>query len=139
MGGGNYGGFQNTTGASSLTKAPVSKSGDVRYSKKKIEGYLLNTNHPHGGSKAKFMHDVLGYSKEDSKLFHKNVVSSIIGRLPTKTEVTKFGTKHTFQAKLKGKSGDLITANVVVVIQKDNNRSTYKIVTVYPDKKEGKK
>ena len=28
---------------------------------------------------------------------------------------------------------------VVVVIQRDNGRVTYKVVTVYPDKKEGTK
>ena len=66
----------------------------------------------------------------------KNVVSSIIGKQPTKTEITNFGTKHTYHTKLIGKDGKSVSANVVVVIQKDNGRITYKIVTVYPDKKE---
>ena len=34
-----------------------------------------------------------------------------------------------------GVNGGRVKANVVVVIQKDNGRVTYKIVTVYPDKK----
>lgn len=118
------------------TNIPVSKLGDVRYNRKKTEGYLLNINHPVGGAKARFMRDVLGYTNADSKLFHKNVVSSIIGKNPIKRETTKFGTKHTYKTKLKSKSGSLITANIVVVIQKDNGRITHKIVTVYPDKKE---
>ena len=38
---------------------------------------------------------------------------------------------------LIGKDGKAHSANVVVVIQKDNERVTHKIVTVYPDKKGG--
>lgn len=135
MGTGYYGGFGNSHGTKEQTKIPIKSLGDVRYSKKKTEGYLLNINHPKGGSKARFMKDVLGYSSTDSKLFHKNIVKSIIGKTPDKTEVTPFGTKHTYKTTLIGKAGESVSANVVVVIQKDNNRSTYKIVTVYPDKK----
>ena len=94
---------------------------------------MLNPNHPTGGPKAKFMHDVLGYSQSDSRLFHNNVVSSIVNKQPTKTEVTQFGTKHTYHTELVGKGGKVVSANVVV-IQKDNGRKTYKIVTVYPNK-----
>ena len=50
---------------------------------------------------------------------------------------TQFGTKHTYHTKLSGKDGKAVSANVVVVIQKDNGRLTCKIVTVYPDKKGG--
>lgn len=124
-----------TTNGSKEAEAPVTRLGAVRYSKKKTEGYLLNTEHPKGASKAKFMKDVLGYTQADSKTFHKNVVSSIMGKTPIKTEQTQFGTKHTFKTKLISKNGSSVTANVVVVIQKDNGRITHKIVTVYPDKK----
>ena len=133
MGAGFHGGFgTGTKGAAH----PVAKNGDVRYNKKKTEGYLLNESHPKGGPKAKFMKEVLGYSKEDSKLFHNNIVSAIKDKVPSKTETTQYGIKHTYHTKLIGKNGSEISANVVVVIQKDNGRTTYKIVTVYPDKKE---
>lgn len=138
MGAGYRGGFGHTAGESkkinSINK-PISKSNEVRYSAKKTEGYLLNTNHPKGGSKAKFMRDVLGYTTKDSQLFHKSVVKAIIGKEPTKTTQTNYGLKHTYHTTLTGKDGTKVQANVVVVIQKDNKRVTYKIVTVYPDKK----
>lgn len=134
MGAGFHGGFGKTKGAMD-NSTPVNSYKDVRYSKKKTEGYLLNPSHPKGGAKAKFMKDVLGYSQSDSKAFHKNVVDSLIGKTPTKSETTPFGIKHTYNTKLKEKNGQSVSANVVVVIQKDNNRTTYKIVTVYPDKK----
>ena len=47
--------------------------------------------------------------------------------------------KLTFKTTLSGKNGKAVNANVVIVIQKDKSRKTFKIVTVYPDKKEGKK
>lgn len=134
MGAGFHGGFGNTKGAKQ-NAAPVNSPRDIRYSKKKTEGYLLNPNHPKGYSKAKFMKEVLGYSQNDSKLFHKNVVDSLIGKTPTKSETTSFGIKHTFNTKLMGKDGKSASANVIVAIQKDNGRITHKIVTVYPDKK----
>ena len=134
MGTGFHGGFGDTHG-SKQNNAPVSSPRDIRYSKKKTEGYLLNINHPKGGAKAKFMKDVLGYSQSDSKAFHKNIVASLIGKIPTKSETTPFGVKHTYNTKLTSKDGKSVSANVVVVIQKDNGRITYKIVTVYPDKK----
>ena len=137
MGTGFHGGFGSTTGVVQQ-KAPVSALKDVRYNKKKTQGYLLNPEHPTGASKAKFMRDVLGYKQSDAKLFHKNVVSSIIGKLPSKTEETPYGTKLTFHTKLKGNNGKQVHANIVVVIQKDKGRKTFKVVTVYPDKKEGK-
>ena len=130
MGTGFHGGFGSTTGALKQ-KAPVSALKDVRYSKKKTEGYLLNP-----ASKAKFMREVLGYKQSDAKIFHKNVISSIIGKQPSKTEETSYGTKLTFQTKLKGINGKQVSANIVVVIQKDKGRKTFKIVTVYPGEKE---
>ena len=136
MGAGFHGGFGNTNGAKKQNLIPVNSLRDVRYSKKKTEGYLLNPNHPIGSSKAKFMKEILGYSKEDSKSFHKNVVSAIIGKTPTKSEHTRYGVKHTYNTTLQGKNGKSICVNIVVIIQKDNKRTTYKIVTVYPDKKE---
>ena len=41
-----------------------------------------------------------------------------------------------YHTALLGKDGKSVSANVVAVVQKDNKRVTYKIVTVYPDKKE---
>ena len=53
MGTGYHGGFGNSYGAKEQMNIPISSLGDVRYSKKKTEGYLLNINHPKGDSKSK--------------------------------------------------------------------------------------
>lgn len=139
MGAGYHGGFGYTNGEKmkmSLINKPVTKRSDVRYNAKKIQGYLLNIEHKQGGSKARFMRDVLGYTAKDSKVFHNNIVDAIINREPSQTVQTPYGLKHTYHTMLISKSGESFCANVVVVIQKDNKRVTYKIVTVYPDKKE---
>ena len=115
-------------------KIPIGKQEELRYSKRKTEEYLLNPNHPKGGSKAKYFQDVLGYRQTDSKLFHKRVTDSIINRKPDKTTVTEYGTKHSYNTKLLGKNHR--TANVTVSIQVDNLRKTYKIVSVVPRKKD---
>ena len=81
------------------------------------------------------MKDVLGYTKSDSRAFHKNVVDSITNKTPSKTVNTPYGVRHTYNTELVGKNGGRVKANVVVVIQRDNRRITYKIITVYPDKK----
>ena len=44
--------------------------------------------------------------------------------------------RDTYHTTLIGKDGKSVSVNVVAVVQKDDKRVTYKIVTVYPDKKE---
>ena len=139
MGAGYHGGFGHSLGEQTkiaLMNKPISKRGDLRYSAKKTQGYLLNINHPQGATKARFMRDVLGYTDKDSKVFHENVVKAIINREPNKTVQTQYGVKHTYKTMLFGKTGNSVSANVVVIVQKDKKRITYKIITVYPDKKE---
>lgn len=131
----NSGLFHGTSG-SLKTRKPITSTKDVHYDPNKFKNYLLNENHPTGGAKAKFFKDVLGYTLEDSKKFYKNIVSSILNKSPQKSEKTDYGLKHTFKTKLISNNNKEISANVVVVIQKDNGNSKYKIVTVYPDKKE---
>ena len=63
-------------------------------------------------------------------------MNAITNKTPEKTVNTPYGLRHTYHTELIGKNGKKVKANVVVVIQKDNGRTTYKIVTVYPDKKE---
>ena len=139
MGAGYHGGFGNTLGDKNKVVSinrPITRRGDVRYSAKKTQGYLLNINHPQGGPKAVFMRDVLGYTAKESKLFHDNVVNAIINCESYKTVETQYGLKHTYHVMLSDKDGKNVNANVVVVVQKDKKRVTYKIITVYPDKKE---
>lgn len=111
---------------------------NIDYDKNKLENYLLNPSHSEGSSKAKFLKETLGYSKGDSLILHTNIVSSIDGITPYSTEETNYGKKLKFKTKLRGKDGSYHAANVVVVIQNDKGKINYRIITLYPGKKEGK-
>lgn len=109
---------------------------DYEESDPKYDGYLLNLDHPDGGSKAKFLKDVLGYKTGNGKLLHNAIGEAINGKLPNVVERTKFGLKYTFNTKIKGKDGAYKSANVVVVVQNDNGKTTWRTITLYPDKKD---
>lgn len=130
MGAGRSGLFYSTEGAKRLP--PILERKNLRYDKRKTEGYLLNLNHVKGGAKAKFFQEVLGYSQNNAEQFHDAIFRAVKGKMPTKTEITHYGIKYTFHTTLKGANGCFREANVVVVVQKDNGRITCKIVTVYP-------
>lgn len=132
MGSGECGNYYRTKGST----PPIQRNGDIRYSDKKFVEYLLNTNHPEGSSKAKFFNDTLGYNQDNSKKLFDSIVKSIKGVNPTKTITTPYGVKHNFKVEIEGAKGIKTKANVVVVVQKDKRRITYKIVTVYPDGRE---
>ena len=97
---------------------------------------MLNFNHPVGGSKAKFLKETLGYTDKDCRLLHENIKKSINNKIPSSIEKTKFGLKKKFDVKLQGKNGKYFDANVTIVVQKDNKRITYKVVSVIPRKKD---
>lgn len=106
----------------------------IKYSENKMEGYLLNFNNIKGKSKAKFLKEILGYSSGDGKILHDEIIKEITGKVPKKTVNTEYGTKYEYDIKLGGKNG--ITAKIIVVFQNDNGKETYRIITLYPGKKE---
>ena len=109
---------------------------DYKDSELKYDGYLLKLDHSDGGSKAKFLKDVLGYKIGDGKLLHNAISEAINDKLPNVVERTKFGLKYTFNTKIKSKDGNYKSANIVVVVQKDNGKTIWRIITLYPDKKD---
>ena len=107
-------------------------------SQAKIENYLLNLENEKGKSKAKFFIEILGYSKNNPKEFFDNISNALNGKKPTRIENTNYGEVREFHEKIKGLNGKYGYANIVVVVQKDNGKVTYRIITAYPDKKEKK-
>lgn len=55
---------------------------------------------------------------------------------PYKVEVTTFGTKYNFNTKLKGNDCKYHSANVTIVVQNDNGKTTWRIITLTPGKKD---
>ena len=109
---------------------------DYEESKPKYDGYLLNLEHKKGGSRAKFLKDVLGYEKGDSRELHEAIIEATDGKIPNRIEKTKYGIKYEFNIKLKAKDGSSHTANVIIIMQKDQNKTSWRIITLIPDKKD---
>lgn len=105
-------------------------------SKNKYDNYLLNKEHPVGKSKAEFIEKNFGYTKGDSEMLHKAISESIDGRIPDYVEKTKYGEKHSFNSKIRGKDGKMHSANIVVVVQKDNIEKPWRLITIKPGKKD---
>ena len=102
----------------------------------KYENYLLDLNHKKGGSKAKFLKEVLGYKSGDGEKLHKAILEGIKNKQPDNVENTNYGVKYTFNTSIKGLDGKYEQANVIIVVQNDNGKVTWRIVTLYPGKKE---
>lgn len=107
-------------------------------SKGKIENYLLNISNDKGSSKANFFIETLGYSKSNPKELFDNIQEALNGKIPTRIEITIYGEVREFHEKIKSKKGKYEYANIVVVVQRDNGKISYRIITAYPDKKERK-
>lgn len=111
-------------------------SNNLVYDNKKMELYLLNLSHIKGRSKAKFLGDVLGYKQGDGLILHDNIKLGLIDQIPIKVTPTPSGVKQEYIIKIKAKNGDIKTAKVTVIVQKDNGKSIYRIITMVPYKKE---
>ena len=66
---------------------------------------------------------------------HNNIRNALIDKVPTKITKTPSGLKQEYDIKLVAKDGSIKTAKVVVIVQKDNGTSVYRIITLYPGKK----
>lgn len=122
-------------GKSSLFNyGPGFSTGKIEYSPSKMDDYLLNLESAKGKSKAQFLKDVLGYVKGDGKQLHDALINAINGKEPSKVTKTDYGIKYEYDVKIGGKNGT--TAKVIVVYQQDNGKDSYRIITLYPGKKE---
>lgn len=116
--------------------APNITPSNLPYDEPKMEKYLLDRDHPKGGSKAKFLEEVLGYTNGDGKALHDNIVSALSGKEPSKTTATEHGIKYEYEIKLPSRDNPNTTANVTVVVQQDNGSDSYRIITLVPRKKD---
>ena len=105
------------------------------FSENKYEKYLFDLNHEDGGSKAKFLKDVLGYKLGDGKILHGAILEAVKNKRPNEVKTTSYGIKYLFKTLIKGNNGSYSKANVEIVIQKDNGKTIWRIITIYPGEK----
>jgi hypothetical protein len=96
----------------------------------KIVDYLLDIDHPHGGSKARLLMS-LGYSAADWQRLEDDVRSMHAGEDVVSTIATKWGTRYEIVAPITGPSGDSVLFHSVWQI--DLGTDTPRLITMYPE------
>ena len=96
----------------------------------KLARYLLNPNHPVGGSKAKWFKEALGFTKSNADDLAKQIVFDPSKAF--KTAVTEHGTKFNQLISIKGANGRSIDVTFAWI---KNNDGVTRLVTSIPTKK----
>jgi len=97
---------------------------------KKLATYLLEKEHPVGGSKAEWFDSALGFNKENSSELAKQIVFD--PKAAIKTSDTQFGTKYDQVIPITGTNGRTINVKFGWI---ENNDGIVRLVTAIPAKK----
>lgn len=97
---------------------------------KKLDTYLLNKDHPVGGSKANWFEKALGFTKENAGQLAKQIVFD--ENVAVQTAVTEHGIKYNQLISIVGANGKKID---VVFAWIKNNDGFVRLVTAIPTKK----
>jgi hypothetical protein len=96
----------------------------------KLDGYLLNKEHPVGGSKANWFEKALGFNKNNSQQLSSQIIFD--KSKAVQTAVTEYGTKYSQIIPIKGVNGKIIDVEFVWI---KNNDGIVRLVTSIPTKK----
>ncbi|WP_185347969.1 DUF6883 domain-containing protein [Listeria immobilis] len=96
----------------------------------KLDGYLLNKEHPVGGSKANWFEKALGFNKSNSQQLSSQIIFD--KSKAVQTAVTEYGTKYSQIIPIKGVNGKVINVEFVWI---KNNDGIVRLVTSIPTKK----
>ncbi len=96
----------------------------------KLDGYLLNKEHPVGGSKANWFDKALGFNRNNSQQLSKQITFD--KSTSVQTSVTDYGTKYSQIIPIKGVNGKIIDVEFVWI---KNNDGVVRLVTSIPTKK----
>lgn len=112
---------ERIAGSSKLTQESINS---------KLDGYLLNKDHPIGGSKAKWFEKALGFNKNNSQQLSSQIIFD--KSKAVQTAVTEYGTKYSQVIPIKGVNGKIIEVEFVWI---KNNDGIVRLVTSIPTKK----
>jgi hypothetical protein len=96
----------------------------------KLEKYLLNKDHPIGGSKANWFEKALGFNQNNKTELANQIVFN--PQTAIETQVTEYGTKYNQIINIKGANGRNIDVNFSWI---KNNDGIIRLVTAIPTKK----
>jgi hypothetical protein len=78
----------------------------------------------------------LGHCQGDGVKLHQAICNAIDGKTPDVVKNTSFGIKYNFNKKIEGKDDKYHSANVTIVVQNDNGKTTWRLITLIPGKKD---
>lgn len=99
----------------------------------KLQGYLLNTNHPQGKDKARVINSVLGYHYENWGVLSDKIFDAAQRAEVTKVQVTQHGNKYITPMRITGEKQKSMVLKVVWQIDFDSD--VPRIITVTFDKR----
>jgi len=101
----------------------------VEIAEAKVAGYLLNSGHPDGASKAAFFCG-LGYSQSDWQRLRRALAELAHAGLVRAIKTTRHGVKYIVDGELKALRGGSATLRTIWII--DNGSEVPRLVTAYP-------
>ena len=98
--------------------------------RQKISDYLLNVNHPDGGTKAKLLIS-LGFDINNASVLENMITKHATGNDVSKVIATPFGEKFLVEGIIETPSGKFLQIRSVWV--KESKEELLKFVTLYPN------
>jgi hypothetical protein len=98
--------------------------------KDKLLRYLLNPEHPEGGTKAKWFEEALGFTKDNMDDLARQLVFD--PKKAVQTEVTEYGIKYNQVIPIKGANGKIIDVPTAWIKNKDG---VIRLITAIPVKR----
>ena len=98
----------------------------------KLTDYLLNEQHPVGGSKAKWFLS-LGYDPAEPTVLEQDLLKQVQTSENYAEKSSAFGTKYVVSGRISPPSGDEANVTTVWIIEPPDNRP--RLVTAYPGDK----
>jgi hypothetical protein len=118
-----------------LEKLPNAVSAST--TQEKLQGYLLNSNHPVGGNKAKVIRSVLGYHYQNWDVLADKIYRAVQDASVVRIMKTRYGVKYETHLLIEGEKGKSLLMRTIWQI--DNESDIPRLVTVTFDRRKGVK
>ncbi|MGL6226914.1 MAG: DUF6883 domain-containing protein [Thermoguttaceae bacterium] len=109
--------------------SPLPNSREAVVSSEKINGYVLNFNHPVGKHKARAFEKILGYNQSNSESLVSQIQACVdkCSALPGKKDA--YGQRYEVNIPIKGPNGSTAIVRTGWIIRTDSNQP--ELITVY--------
>ncbi|MDR1292267.1 MAG: minor capsid protein [Clostridiales Family XIII bacterium] len=118
-----------------LKKLPNAVSAST--TQEKLQGYLLNSNHPVGGNKARVIRSVLGYHYQNWDVLADKIYIAVQDASVVRIMKTRYGVKYETHLLIEGEKGKSLLMRTIWQI--DNESDIPRLVTITFDRRKGVK